>query len=207
MKQMDKLKNKAKNNKKMVVFLMTIFIIGIIVGSLFIVILSKSDKSLIKEYLEQFLNSINGNKLNYTDALISSLGSNIFYVLLIWLLGISVIGLPIMLFIYFSKAFMLGFSISSMLFHYKLKGILLALLYVFPHQILNVLVYSFLMVYSTSLSIRIIKSLIAKKTLDFKQIMAKYGMVLIISLVGIVISSLLEVFLMPNLIKLIIGIL
>lgn len=207
MKQMDKLKNRAKSNKKMVVFLMTIFIIGIIAGSLFIVILNKSDKTLIKDYLEQFLNSISSNKLNYTDALISSLGSNIFYILLIWLLGISVIGLPIMLFIYFSKAFMLGFSISSMLFHYKLKGIFLALLYVFPHQILNILIYSFLMVYSTSLSIRIIKSLIAKKTLDFKQIMAKYGMVLLISLIGIVISSLLEVFLMPNMIKLIIGIL
>lgn len=207
MKQMDKLKTKAKAKKKMVVFLMIIFIIGLISGSLFIVILSKADKSLIKEYLEQFLTSINNNKLNYNSAIISSIGSNVFYVLLIWLLGISVIGLPIMLFIYFSKAFMLGFSISSMLFHYKLKGILLAFLYVFPHQILNIFIYSFLMLYSTSLSIRIIKSLLAKRTLDFKQIMAKYGMVLVISLIGITISSFLEIFLMPTLIKLLLSIL
>lgn len=207
MKQKDKLTNKVSRNKKMLTFLIGILMIGILAGSLFIIALNSSDKALIKEHLESFISITESNKLNYTESLISSLGTNLFYVIVIWLLGISVIGLPIIIFLYFAKAFILGFSISSIIYEYKLKGCLLALLYVFPHHILSILLYTFLAVYSLSLSIRISKTLLAKKTLDFKIIMKRYSMVLVISLVGAIIVSLLEVFLMPNLIRLIIPVL
>lgn len=204
MKQKDKLTNKVSRNKKMLTFLIGILIIGIVAGSLFMVVLSSSDIALIKEHLESFMTSIESNKLNYTQSLISSLGTNLFYVIIIWLLGISVIGMPIIVFLYFAKAFTLGFSISSIICEYKLKGCLLAFFYVFPHHILSILLYTFLMVYSLSLSIRVSKTLLAKKTLDFKVIMRRYSVVLIISLIGAVIVSLLEVFLMPNLMRFVI---
>ena len=206
MKTVDKLTNKVSHNKKMLTFLIGILIIGILAGSLFIVILNSADKTLIKEHLEAFITSVSTNKLDYTQSLISSLGSNLFYVIVIWLLGISVIGMPIIVFIYFAKAFILGFSVSSIIYQYKLKGCLLAFFYVFPHHILSILLYTFLMLYSLSLSIRVSKTLLAKKTLDFKIIMRRYSMVLVISLIGAVIVSLLEVFLMPNLIRFIIPI-
>lgn len=201
MKTMDKLKNKVTNKKKMLTFLLGILLIGILAGSLFIVMLNSSDKTLIKDYLEQFTSSVENHKLNYVQALISSLGTNLFFVIIIWLLGISVIGLPIMIFFYFSKAFILGFSVSSIIYQYKLKGCLLAFFYIFPHHIVNLLLYTFLMVYSTRLSLHISKMLLAKKTLDFKRIMARYSMVLLISVIGVVITSLFEVFVMPTCIE------
>ncbi len=122
----------------MLTFLLGILLIGILAGSLFIVMLNSSDKTMIKDYLEQFTNSVQSHKLNYGQALMSSLGTNLFFVIMIWLLGISVIGLPIMIFFYFSKAFILGFSVSSIIYQYKLKGCLLAFFYVFPHHIGNI---------------------------------------------------------------------
>lgn len=201
MKQLDKLTNKAKGNKKTLLFLVILFIIGIIAGSLFITVLNESDKALVKEYLEKFIMNIHQNKLDYTTSFISSLISNLFYVMIIWLLGISVIGLPIILFLYFAKAFILGFSISSILFHYQFKGIVIAFCYIFPHHIINVLIFTLLVLYSMSLSIKISKTLIMKKSLDFRLIMKKYGMILGICLVGSIITSILEVFVMPTLIK------
>lgn len=206
MKQLDKLTKKAKGNKKTLTFLLVLFMIGILAGSLFIVILNTTDKTLVKEYLEKFINNLETNKLNYTTSFTSALVTNIFYVIIIWLLGISVIGLPIILFLYFAKAFILGFSISSMFYHYKLKGIILAFFYIFPHHILNIIIFTFLMLYSMSLSIKISKTLLAKKTIDFKVIMSKYTVVFGISIIGVIITSILEVFLMPNLIKLILSI-
>lgn len=205
MKELDKLKVRVTSKKKIIVFLITLFVIGLIAGSLFIVILNDTDKSLVKDSMTSFITNIQNNKLNYKDALISSLGSNLFYVILIWLLGISVIGVPIILFLYFSKAFMLGFSISSILYQYKLKGSLIALFYVFPHHIISIFIYTLLLIYALRLSMRLSKTILSKKSIDFKVIMKQYLSILMIVIIGTIISSLLEVFVMPHLLSFILS--
>lgn len=207
MKQLDKLTNKAKGNHKKIFFLIFFFFIGLVAGSLFITILNSSDQELTKESLEKFFSTIQQNKINYVQAFTSSFFMNLFYIVVIWLLGISIIGLPIILFLYFAKAFIMGFSISSILFHYHAKGILIAFIYIFPHHIINILLFSLLVLYSMNLSIKISKTLIAKKSLDFKLIIRKYSIIFLICFIGIIITSLLETFVMPTLIKFILPIL
>ncbi len=62
------------------------------------------------------------------------------------------------------------------------------------------------MLYSTRLSLHISKMLLAKKTLDFKRIMTRYSMVLLISVIGVSVTSLFEVFVMPTCIEFILPI-
>ena len=137
MKIMDKLKIKVKLDKKILLFLLILLIIGITVGSIFVTILNQSDKSLVNEHLNDFLNSVEGNKLDFSLALKNNLVSNILYVLIIWLLGISVIGLPIIIFMFFSKTFILGFSVGAIISTFKTKGILFSLIYTFPGQVIS----------------------------------------------------------------------
>lgn len=200
-KILDKLKEKAKVNKKMVLFLVGLVIVGLITGSLFVTVLDKSDETLIKEYLSKFITNIDQNKLNYLDAYKNGLISNILFVIGVWLLGISVIGIPITIFMFFSKAFILGFSISSLIVNYKLKGCLLSFIYIFPHHILNIIVYIIMMIYSISLSLKIIDALIKKKTIDFKKIINKYTFILLFTTITIIITTTYEVFIVPNIIK------
>lgn len=203
-KEMDKLKNKLGMNRKIFYFLIILFIIGIAFGSALIVIMNKPDQTLVTNYLNDFFSHVKGNGLNYSSALFQSIVSNLLFVVGIWLLGISVVGLPIMLFMYFSKAFVLGFTIASMIQNFSWKGILYALFYTFPHQILGMIIYTFLLMYAMSLSISLIKAFTKKKTIDFRKIMNRYLFVLAISIIGSVAVSLLEVFLMPFLIRLVI---
>ena len=42
-----------------------LFLIGLIAGSIFITIISKSDQALVKEYIKEFVNKADKNKLNY----------------------------------------------------------------------------------------------------------------------------------------------
>ena len=147
-KIVDKLKVKAKANKKMIIFLVSLMLAGILAGSIFVVILSKNDQNMLKEYLDTFITNIDTGKLDYINSLCSSLGANVIYVLVIWLLGISVIGIPVTLFMFFSKAFILGFSISSIIMNYQLKGCLVAFFYIFPllysTLLLNYCIYPYL---------------------------------------------------------------
>ena len=97
---MDKLK--IKINKKIFVFLFVLMLMGIIAGSIFTTILNSSDKELVINHLNEFIDNINNNKLDYIFALKNNLITNISYVILIWLLGISVIGLPIIIKMFYS---------------------------------------------------------------------------------------------------------
>lgn len=206
-KILDKIKGNISTNKNMLIFLSIIGIIGIIIGTVLNIALNQDDSKLVSEFLNNFIYNIQNNNLDYKGSFFNSLISNLGYIAFIWLLGISVIGLPITLFIFFTKTFVLGFSVSSIIANYKLKGCLLALSYIFPHMIINIFVYIVLTMYSLSLSLKIFQTIIKKQTLDFKFIMHKYLKILLISIIIIVITSAIEVFITPILMKLAISIL
>ena len=171
MKQvMDKLKQVAKKHKKIIFFLLGIALIGFITGTVFSTILSQTDKSLVREYITEFISKIANHTLNYANSFKNAFVSNVIFIITIWILGISVVGIPINLFIYFSKAFMLGFSISAFILQYKSKGCLLAFIYVFPHHILNIMIYTILLIFSINFSKRLIHSMKSKKPVSFQSI-------------------------------------
>lgn len=199
---MDKLK--IKINKKIFVFLFVLMLMGIIAGSIFTTILNSSDKELVINHLNEFIDNINNNRLDYLFALKNNLITNISYVILIWLLGISVIGLPIIIIMFFTKCFILGFSVGAILTTFKLKGILVSLVYVFPGQVISLLFLLLLMMYSMSFTFKMIYAILKKKSIDFKLIMNKYFKILLIVLGVIILMSLCDTYLIPRLIKLLI---
>lgn len=194
---LDKLKYGAINNKRIITFLFVLGIIGIISGALFLTILSKTDQQLVIDYITQFMSNIIDGKIIYSDTLKNSLWNNLGYVAIIWLLGISIIGLPIIIFMFFSKIFVLGFSVGSFVLTYKWKGLIYAFLYIFPIHIINIFVYMLLTLYAVKMSNNLIYSIFKKKEVNFKKIINKYLLILGISLISMLIFSLYETFVIP----------
>lgn len=200
-KILDKFKSYLIINKKMMLFLFIIVLIGIITGSLFTIFLNVDDKTLIKNSLDLFFNNCINDKLNYFDAFKNSLFSNYFYTIIIWLLGISLIGAVFAVPIAYFKAFILGFTISSIITNFGLKGVIIAILYIFPHLIFNLLIIMFITHYSVILSFKIFKSFFNKGVVDFKFIFRKYFIILIICLIILMLTSLYEGFVIPLIFK------
>lgn len=196
-KIVNKLKFKVQYDKKLVLFLIIITVIGILTGSLLVTKLSIDDFNLVSSHLNDYLNNIDSldNLL-----LLKNNSINIIAILLIWLLGISVIGLPIIILIYFIKSFVIGFSVGSIIAVFKTKGILFALAYI-PGEVINLIVYLILTMFAIAFSFKLIISIIKKKSIDFKFLINKYFKVLIYSLVILVLTSLYNAYLMPNIIK------
>ena len=96
-KYMEILRSNIRINKNLFVFLLVIIMVGLASGSVFVTILNESDKAMVSEYLNSFLTSLNGNNLNYNVTLINTLIFTLGASLLIWLLGISVIGFILIL--------------------------------------------------------------------------------------------------------------
>lgn len=198
----DKLKETIRINKKIVIFLIGMTLIGIILGSLFITLINDNDKTMTKEYMNNFLNQVQTNKILITQSFINDSIKEILFLILIWLLGISIIGIPIILFMYFSKAFILGFSISSFILTLKAKGCILSFIYIIPYSIIQFIIYIVLMNYAITLSIKLIESFFRKKTIDFKNVFKKYTMILTGSVLIMLCINLYQVLIVPELIKL-----
>lgn len=200
-KFMDKLREIIKCNKKLIIFLVVVSIVALVFGSIFTVMLNSNDKQLITEYINNFMNNLSGNNLNYVGALKNGFASYLTFIIIIWLLGISVVGMPIILFMYFSKIFVLGFSISAIISNYGIKGCLLSFAYIFPHQIINLIVYTILTLYSLKVAGKIMYCIIKKQKLDFKIILHNYSYVLLGTIVSSILMILLEVYITPKFIS------
>lgn len=178
--------------------------LGIISGAIFLVIINQNDKITITTQINEFMNSINTNTINRVQALKNSLISNITYILLIWILGMSIIGILFNIFATYIKGFILGFSITSLIYVYGIKGLLAASIYIFPHQLLNILAILLVFIYSLTLTKYLFRLLSGDKTTNIKLFLKKYTFILLISLGITIISSLIESFITPSLFKLII---
>lgn len=192
-------------DKKVNTFIMFIIILGIISGSLFLVVLKDTDHNLVIEKINTFFTNINTNNINNIEAFKNAFIENIIFVILIWILGMSIIGIIINIFIIYLKGFIIGFSLSSFFLVYKYKGLLAALIYVFPTSIINILVCLLLGVYSVLFTINLWKIIFLKeKNYNMKKFIKKYFLLLILCIILILISSLTESFLVPSLLKLVI---
>ncbi len=195
------MKNIAAQKKKYL-FLIVITLIGILSGIIFIFFISKADKLLIKDELNSFLLNIKNNNLDYYSSFFQSFSSNFIYLIIIWLLGISIIGIPIIIFLLFFKGFIFGFGISSMISNFGLKGIGLSLGYQLPHLLIMLLIFLLISFYAINFSVKLFRILFLKDNINLSPYFKKYIQILIISLVFSLICSIMETFLSPILINL-----
>ena len=200
----NKVTNKLEEQKKIYIFLIIVMSIGLICGIIYAIILNKSDHNLVTTSLNSFFTSINNNDIDYKNALINSLVGNISFVTFIFLLGISIIGIPLIIFSLGISSFIFGFSLSSIIYTYHFNGILKAITYLFPHQLITLLMCLFLGFYALYFGIKLFKYLFRGIDINLRSSMKRYIQVYITVLLIFIACSFIEVFLSPALIKLVV---
>ena len=192
-----------KKNKYKYLFLITVVTIGIISGIICTNILSYNDKKEVIDILKNyFFNLKNNQEINYMNNFFNILGTNFLYLILMFIFGISIIGIILNIFILYFKSFIIGFSLGSIILTYSFKGIIGAIIYMFPHIIINLIIYILVCFYGINLSIKLFKSLFLKKQFNWNEIMKKYFKILGTSSLILLITTLYETFLVNFVMKL-----
>ena len=188
------------NNKNFIIFLLSFLILSIIIGILFYLYMNNDDKTYINNNITSYFTI--KKSYDYLNLLKNSIINNIGNTTIIWLLGISIIGIPIIVFLFFSEAFSIGFSLSAIIGKYKLKGFIGIISYLFPSKILYILTLFLITYFALRFSIQIIRYLFFKKDLDLRSYFKKYFKQLIIITILAITCSILDVFITPFMIKL-----
>ena len=131
---MDKFFKKISKNN--LIFFTIIFLVALIAGSIFSIIINSGDKLLVTEHLNNYFNNL--DKINYYNEFKSNIILNYIYITLIWILGFGILGIPILILFYFLKSFILGFVLGSIILNYKFKGVILGILYLIPSSLYQV---------------------------------------------------------------------
>ena len=143
MKKYRNIKNIILPNKKINIFIVSILFLGIIAGSLFVNIISMNDRSLVIDKIKLFIDNISNSSLSSILVFKNSISINLIYVIIIWILGLSLIGIIFNIFILFIKGFIFGFGIASFIVTYSYKGLALSFLYLLFGELMNIIETSY----------------------------------------------------------------
>ena len=201
-KKINSIKSIIFPNKKINIFAICILLFGVISGAIFVNIIGLNDKNLVLDKIKLFIENINNGSLDSISLLKNSISINLIYIIIIWILGMTMIGLIFNIFLLFFKGFIFSFTISSFILTYHYKGIILSLIYLLFGQLFNIIIILTISIYSVSFSLELLKTIFKDNNNSFKKNIKKYLYILIISLVISIISALFESFILPAIIKL-----
>lgn len=194
LKKYSKIKSIILPNNNLNYFVFSIISIGFITGCIFLMLISETDKKIVIDSVKNFVTNINPNKLELLKN-ISII--NYFYVLLLIIFSLSIIGSILNVFIIYFKSFILGFTISSLFLGYSYKAIPLIFSYILPSQLINLFVIYILGIYSLLFSYKLLVQVINKNNNYIKLFIKKYLIIIIISLILTIISTICESFIFP----------
>lgn len=132
---------------------------------------------------------------------LDSLFENLSYTFLVWILGISIVGIIVIIILYFFNFFSIGFTISGIFNSYGYNGIFALISYLFPSKLVYILLFYFITFFAIKFSAQLFKHLFLKQEINLQKAMKKYFNVLIFAVIITVVYSILEVFVNPFMIK------
>lgn len=119
--------------------------------------------------LSSFLTTIDSGVDTYTY-FVSQFFSGIVFILFVFLLGTSLVGIPIISFIAFSKGMQIGFSCALFVYTYHFKGIVGILMTLLPQVALDLIATFLISASAIQLSMYILYSTTNRERLNFKQL-------------------------------------
>lgn len=187
----------VESNLREYIIFTVIFLIGIIVGVIFINNVSENQGLEINNYITSFISSLKENKeINDMVLLKDSIKKNIVLAIILWFMGSTVIGISIVYLIVAFRGFCLGYTISSVIATCGLwKGILFVLSTVFLQNIIFIPCIIALSVSGMRLHNSIMKDR-RKENIKLEILMHTFFSALM--LVFMIISSFIEVFVSKN---------
>lgn len=188
-------------------FTTVLLVMGVIFGAIVVNSLGGVQKDDLFDYLGRFFGQIAQNEISGQQAMFNqSFTHYIKYIGLMWVLGLSIIGLPVILILLFLKGIVVGFTVGFLVNQMGWNGFLLSFVSVLPQNIILIPAFVIIGTAAISFSLKMIKGQFSKRMNEpiFPQFLRYTVLMLLISL-AIGVASVFEAFVSPVLMKAVIG--
>lgn len=194
----------VRENASIYVFVSLLFLIGVIFGAVIVNSMNFIQKQDLLFYLDRFFSELHNGSVASSESLFkSSFFYHLKYLLFICILGLSVIGMPVIWILLFMKGVVVGFSVGFLVNQMEWNGLLMAAASIAPQNLIIIPAYiiagSLAMIFSFSL----IQKLVAKKIQQQSMLPAfmRYCFIFILLFLALNVASLIESFIAPEVLK------
>ncbi len=193
---------KLFRQNKIFTICLLITVLAFVSGILFGAVLDNDTKQVISSNIDKMIAGIDQNKLNF-QTIIANVFNNFSFISLVWIFGISVVGIVIVVFLYSLKVFMFAFEFMALLSNLSLGKLLFIIGYLCT-DFLNLIVFFVLLYYSVNYSIVLTKILFFKRSYNIAMITKRYLKVLLFCLLCGLVTALFESLIVSKFLKLLI---
>ncbi|TCO79831.1 stage II sporulation protein M [Marinisporobacter balticus] len=127
--------NHIQGNAMIYFFVCMFFIIGISAGAFTVKTLADYQKQELISYMKSFFQILSNKPIDGLSVLKQSLINNLQTATFIWILGITVVGVPLILLLIAIRGLIIGFTVGFLVEQLGVKGILFSFISVFPQNL------------------------------------------------------------------------
>lgn len=188
-----------KDNLVLYFIVVLFLVIGLFTGVLTVNSIRLSERQELLSYINNFFAQISVRQISNFAVFRQSLINNFQIVFALWVLGITIVGIPIILIIISLKGFIVGFTIGFIIKEMGFKGIIFTILSIIPQNILILPGIIIVGAMGVNFSIRILKNKAFKK--GFFREIAYYSLEILTVSTLVLVGALVEGYIIPFIIK------
>lgn len=195
--------NNIKNNKKEYISLCIVLFIGVVLGVLFINNVKDDEKVQIQDYINGFIDTVkNGNEIDKVTLLKDSVVRNISIGIILWFVGSTVVGIPLVYAYIGYKGFCVSYAISSCIAVLgQVKGLVFSLASILLQ---NIIIIPILLAISVS-GINLYQSIMKdRRKENIKLEIIKHTVISIINILCLIVAAVLETYVSTNILEIVI---
>lgn len=147
-----------KNNVNSYMFLVMAFVIGVSTGAFTVNGLSAVQRDELLNYFQGFMQLLSNQKIDSNELLKIALYENIRIIAVIWVLGVTIIGIPLIFMLVGIRGFITGFSSGFVIEAMGFKGAIFTLFAMIPKEFVIIPCIIALGVNGINFSLNIIKN-------------------------------------------------
>ena len=175
---------------------------GIIVGIYSVKYMGELERNDLVNYLMNFIDSSNTKGISYKAILLQSIKNNLPVIIFLWFLGLTIVGIPIIIIIDLLKGFTVGFTFSFMISGLGKNGIGIAMLGVLPQNLIYIPCIIFASVVSMEFSVMLLKDKFNKQwTSSISSRIVYYSAIFIVIIILLFIGIIIESYITPYFVK------
>lgn len=177
--------------------------IGIVIGVYSVKYMDVSVKTELVKFLMTCSEGLNSESIDKKYILYNALKNNFSIILVIWFLGLTLLGSPLILVVDIIKGFTIGFTSSIIISGFGTKGVLLNLLAIFPQNLIYLPCIIISSVLAIEFSIFLLKNKSVNRESNLIQIMS-YSSIYAFLVIIVVLGCIVEVYFTPNMLKILV---
>lgn len=148
-----------KDQLSLYVFVFVLFVVGVVFGALMVHALTLGQQEELSSDMRQFILRVQDGTVQHGGAALAERAwFHAKWLLLVWVLGLTVVGMPFVLALDFLKGVLVGFAVGLLVSQYAWKGLVFALASVAPANLIAVPAFLIVSVSAITFAAHIVKS-------------------------------------------------